>query len=318
MIKLIKKSILYGFFLILALEILVRVFYLGKDNPTRYLDQFSVEKWEPNQHGFSITGNRKQNFSEYRINSSGFNSYREFSPSLNKTEIAIVGDSFIEGFHQDYYNSIGKKIENLLPNIEVYEYGYAGYDMADQLHLIYQYKEQFELVDHVVINLEFSTDLTRSEYGVIRDRLALESRTNKLLKKSKLLVYSKSIGVLDPIKRFVSGSIIFFKQLLNKSEINTNKTKAIALKKENKYIDNFKSLVSHYGYDKDRFVLLLDTKTTSPLFLSYLNRNNFEYLDFSKAFETSDTPTTLIYDKHWNNHGRSLIAHLITEYIRKK
>ncbi|MEW7291832.1 hypothetical protein [Aquimarina sp. 2304DJ70-9] len=314
--KLLKKSILYGFLLIISLEILVRIFYLGKDNPTRYLDQYDVEKWKPNQHGFSVTGNRKQNFSEYKINSSGFNSYREYTPTKDKVEIAIVGDSFIEGFHQDYFNSIGKKVEGLLPKTEVYEYGYAGYDMADQLHLIHKYKEQFDVIDHVVIYIRFSDDLTRNTYTVVKDRLALESPINKTLKKSKLLVYTKSIGVFTPLKQLISRVKGFVKgKTPIKKASRTNKTNH---KKDKKYIDNFKHLTSTYGYDKDRFVLLLDVKATSPLFISYLKENHFDYIDFSKAFEASDQDTTLIYDQHWNNHGRDIIATMISNYLRGK
>ncbi|MBL0683166.1 hypothetical protein [Aquimarina mytili] len=314
--KLLKKSIVYGFLLIIALEILVRIFHLGKDNPTRYLDQYGVEKWEPNQHGFSVTGNRKQNFSEYKINSSGFNSYREFTPTKDKIEIAIVGDSFIEGFHQDYFNSIGKKVENALPETEVYEYGYAGYDMADQLHLIHKYKEQFDVIDHVVIYIKFSDDLTRGSYNIVRDRLALESPLNKALKKSKLLVYSKSIGVFAPIKQLITKSINSIKgnntKHITQNNSNTN------INKNKKYIDNFKSLITTYGYDKDRFVLLLDSKIASPDFIVYLKENNFDFIDFSEAFQSSNQPNTLIYDQHWNNHGRDIIASLISEYINHK
>ena len=127
------------------LEIWVRVFHLTKDYPVRYIDEFGVEKWMPNQDGFSVTGNRRQNFSEYHINNFGYNSYREYNPSKDKVEIALVGDSFVEGFHQNYYNSTGKKIEKILNGIEVYEFGYAGYDLADELHLIHQYQSTFNL-----------------------------------------------------------------------------------------------------------------------------------------------------------------------------
>ena len=99
----------------------MRAFHLTKDYPSRYVDEFGVEKWMPNQNGMSVTGIRRQNFSEFKINKSGFNSYREFTPTEDKTEIALVGDSFIEGFHQHYYNSIGKKIENKLKLGEIYQ-----------------------------------------------------------------------------------------------------------------------------------------------------------------------------------------------------
>jgi len=100
--KLILKCIAYAVLIVLLLEVYVRVFHLSKDYPVRFVDTKQVEKWRPNQNGYSVTGNRRQNFSKYHINNSGFNSYREFHPTKEKFELALVGDSFIEGFHQNY------------------------------------------------------------------------------------------------------------------------------------------------------------------------------------------------------------------------
>lgn len=305
--------------LLLSLEVLVRFFYLGKDNPTRFLDEYKVEKWKPNQNGFSVTGNRRQNFSEFKINSSGFNSYREFTPGANKIEVALVGDSFIEGFHQHYYNSIGKKIETTLPQIEIYEYGYAGYDFADQLHLVHSYKKDFDLIDHVILGIKFSNDLERDTYNVVSSRLSLESPVNRALKKSKLLVYCRSIGVLDPPLILVHKLINVFSPK-QKNTYNTNHVD-ISKKKEElekKYLKNFEQLVSRYEYDKKRFTLLLDTRITPSRFISYLQENDFSYIDYSSFFEATKEPTTLIYDRHWNDFGRELIAKAISEHIEKQ
>ncbi|SEK52783.1 hypothetical protein SAMN04487910_0735 [Aquimarina amphilecti] len=316
--KLILKSVLYFLLILIVLEVLVRVFHLAKDTPTRFLDESKVEKWVPNQKGFSVTGNRKQNFSEYHINQSGYNSYREFTPTDDKIEIALVGDSFIEGFHQNYYNSIGKKIENSIPDIEVYEYGYAGYDFADQLHLVNAYKEQFDKIDQIILGIKFSNDLNRGKYEVVMGRLALESPMNKLLKKSKLLVYCKSIGILDPPQRLMYRLMNVLRPNPKKRELNKQELLQIKKEKETKYLANFNSLINEYGYDKNRFTLLLDSKITSPFFLSYLNENGFNYIDFSVYFSNSNKSTTLIYDRHWNNHGRELIAKAISKYLIEK
>ena len=316
--KLILKSGLYFLLILICLEIIVRIFHLAKDTPTRYVDQNNVEKWMPNQNGYAVSGNRRQNFSEYRINSSGYNSYREFTPSKESIDVALVGDSFIEGFHQNYYNSIGKKIEtNLQNNVKVMEFGYAGYDMADQLHLINAYKDLFKDIDYVFLGIKFSNDLNRGKYAVVQDRLALESPINKMLKKSKLLVYCKSIGVLDPPQLLFHRIKNSIRPVIPKQKLTEQKLKEKQIKNDRKYLENFKNLIALYGYDKDKFVLLLDSSSTSNIFLDYLNKNNFTYIDFFSAFEKSGKPTTLIYDRHWNNNGRSIIASLISSYIKK-
>jgi len=164
--------------------------------------------------GYAVTGNRNQNYSKFRINDSGFNSYREFNPSYEKEEIAIVGDSYIQGFHIDYDNSIGKKIENQIEGIEVYEYGYAGYDLANQLHLISAYKDNFDKINHIFIYVKYPDDFIRAEYTPNIKRIQLLSSTVfKIRDNIKLLSYISSIGVVDPIKDFISNL---------KSKKNTN------------------------------------------------------------------------------------------------
>ena len=314
--KLILKCFLYGALILVSLEIMVRVFHLHKDTPSRFVDEYEVEKWVPNQNGYAVTGNRRQNFSEYRINNAGFNSYREFNPTKEHVEIALVGDSFIEGFHQPYYRSIGKKIEDKIQHIEVYEYGYAGYDFADQLHLINAYKAHFDLIDQVILGIKFNNDLTRGKYTVIQDRLALQSPFNQKLKQIKLLVYAKSIGLLDPPKYLIRKMSSLVRSKAKISEKNKKDSLQIQKRKEEQYLSNFKSLVNLYGFDKSRYTLLLDSSITPSVFLSYLDKNNFKYIDFNPTFSKSKGPTTLIYDRHWNNHGRNLIAQNIVSYLQ--
>lgn len=312
--KIFFKSLLYLVLIVLVLELLVRIFYLAKDHPVRIVDEYNVEKWKPNQEGYSVTGNRRQNFSKFYINNSGYNSYREFTPSKDKVEIALVGDSFIEGFHQNYYNSIGKKIEDRLIDVEVYEYGYSGYDFADQLHLIHQYKSTFDLIDHVIIGIKFENDLNRGEYNLVQERMKLESPIYRAMRQIKLLVYLQNIGAFDAprslMRKLFSGGSNNVVIMSEQEEIRLQK------ELETSYIKNFENLVKIYNFDKERFILFLDSKKNPLIFLEYLHHNDFKFIDFSKALSNTKTPTTLIYDKHWNNHGRNIIAELIANYIR--
>ncbi|WP_298555592.1 hypothetical protein [uncultured Algibacter sp.] len=311
--KLFFKSFIYFVLILVLLELIIRVFHLTKDYPVRIIDDFGVEKWKPNQSGFSVTGNRRQNFSEFRINSSGFNSYREFTPSDDKKEIALVGDSFIEGFHQDYNSSIGKKIENTLKGIEVYEYGYAGYDLADQFNLMHQYKKDFDYIDFVFIGIEFHTDLKRGKHKIIQDRMKLESPLYRNLRKIKLLTYMNSIGAVDALKKRFTQLISFRIKEKKNEKVNTKSS----LKEMNlDYLSNFNELVKTYNFDKERFIFLLEEAQTPDAFINYLEKNNYKFIDLSQDLTKAKVPTTLIYDKHWNNHGRALVAKSIIEYLK--
>lgn len=314
--KLFFKIAKYVLLILITLELIIRVFHLTKDYPVRIIDEFGVEKWKPNQKGFSVTGNRRQNFSEFSINSSGFNSYREFTPSKSKLELALVGDSFIEGFHQDYNNSIGKKIENALPNIEVYEYGYAGYDLADQLNLIHQYKEDFKLIDYVIIGLEFETDLKRGKHEIIMDRMKLESLLYKNLRKIKLLTYTNSIGAVSSLKKRIIELISFKSRVKKNSSTFSEKEDGVSEKIYQKYLTNFNELINSYHFDKEHYVFYIEKSKTPEKFIDFLKINKFKFIDLSINLKKSKTPTTLIYDKHWNNHGRDLVAKSISQYLK--
>ena len=71
--------------------------------------------------------------SNYKINSQGFNSLRDYNVlDDNKISIAIIGDSYIQGMHVNVENSIGRLIEQESDNMfEVHEYGINGMNIVD-------------------------------------------------------------------------------------------------------------------------------------------------------------------------------------------
>ena len=317
--KLILKSILYIFLILVFVELSIRIFHLYTEDPPRFIDDLEVEKRVPGHTGYAVTGNRNQNYSEFNINKSGFNSYREFEPKANKFEIALVGDSFIEGFHQDYYDSTGKKIENQMSDVEVYEYGYSGYDLANQLHLINAYKKDFDLIDKIVIYLNYEDDLDRDIYEPNYDRIKmLNSTPFKIRDNVKILAYGLKIGIFSPLQKLVSRSTSdnSNNDIVSEEQEKLEQAKEVAENIER--LDNFKSLINHFGFDKSKTTLLLDSRKTSSLFLNYCKSNNISIIDYGINFENSKTPPTLIYDEHWNNNGRDIVAKTIADFINLK
>lgn len=314
--KFVLKTIIYVALILLIVEIVVRVFHLYTEDPPRFIDEFGVEKRVPGHKGFAVTGNRNQNYSKFSINKAGFNSHREFIPSETKFEIAFIGDSFIEGFHQDFDASTGKKIEAIIPNSEVYEYGYAGYDLANQMHLIKTYKKDFDLIDELVIYVNYESDLERGVYEPNYDRIkTLNSTLFKIRDNIKILAYGSKIGILEPLKKMVSGNA--FEEPENGYQTNEIKTSDEVQERiiDLQRVENFKSLINLYGFDKSKTAILLDSRKTSQLFLKYCEENDISIIDFANNFKNSKKATTLIYDWHWNNHGRDIIAKTIADYI---
>ena len=317
--KFILKSGLYIFLILLLLEGLVRLLHLYTEDPPRFIDEYGVEKRVPDNSGYAVTGNRNQNFSEFHINKAGFNSHREFEPRKDKYEVALIGDSFIEGFHQDFYSSTGKRIEEKVKGIEVYEYGYAGYDFANQMHMVNAYKDDFELIDRIILYLNYENDLGRGVYEPNHGRIKMLSSTLfKIRDNIKLLAYGSKIGIVEPLKKLAQGGDAFEDtEDAYKNNALNGETDVEKREKDAKRIGNFKSLIDLYGLDKNKTSILLDSRKTSTLFLDFLKENGIHYIDFAARFKKSKKSTNLIYDHHWNAHGRELIAEEIAEFINE-
>ncbi len=297
------------------MEALVRIFHLYADDPPKMIDEYGVEKRVPGSTGYYVTGNRRQNFSEYAINDSGFNSYREFSPTKDTYEVALIGDSFIEGFHQDYSASLGKKIEELMPGIQVYEYGYTGSSMAYQMHLVDAYQETLIDVDKIILYMKFKNDFDsaqhKADYALI-DKL--NSPLFQIRKECKLWVYGSRHGLVAPIKKVASGILYGINYLRGRSEVEIPPYQPSPVSAR---IANFQKLMETYGFNKEKTVLLLDSRVTDTKFLDFCISNGIEYIDFSKGFKRAKKPVTLIYDMHWNDYGRSLIAEDIANFLKQ-
>ncbi len=314
--KFVFKFIIYVGLILIAFEILVRVFHLYGDVPPKVVDSYGVEHREPGSKGHYVTGNRRQNFSAFSINKAGFNSFREFEPTEEGYEVALIGDSFIEGFHQDYDKSLGKKVEDLLTDVQVFEYGYTGSTMAYQMHLVKAYKEKLIHVDKIILYMKFKNDFDAFEHEA--DYALVEKLKTPLFKMRaacKLWVYGSRHGLVSPIKK-VAGGILKGYDFIRGKKQDTSKDRPPSTVKER--IVNFEKLISNYGFDKEKTALLLDSSVTHAEFLAYCQNNDIEYIDFSKGLKNADKPTTLIYDMHWNDHGRNLIAEDIANYIKSE
>ena len=313
------KIVLYVILMFFVLEGATRLLHLNSEYPWFIINDHNIKTYAPNQTGYYTIGNRRMNFAQYHINKSGFNSYRDFNPTKDKEEVALLGDSFIEGLHQDYFNSIGEKVENALDNgTEVYEYGHSGYDLADVLYLMHTYEKKFELIDHIIIYLKFDNDLLRDTYAP--DQYWVDSQYflfSRIQRKSKFISYLKDIGFFEPLRNLKTTILSY----VFPNEGNYDQTESSVLKTEeekvNQYLNNFKVLMETYPIDKDKTVFLLDSTKTASAFLDYCKSNGYKYLDFSKELNDSKRPTTLVFDRHWNNNGRNIIARVIENYLLK-
>jgi len=306
--KLLFKIGVYAITIFVLLECYVRIFHLSSDVPKRVIDEFGVEKRISNQTGTNITGNRRQHATTYKINENGFNSIRSQISSSENFKLALIGDSYIEGFHQDYNNSLGRMIETELDSVEVYEYGCGGYDLADQFHMINAYKDKFAELDLIVVYMKYENDLERSIYTTNQIRLnKMNNVVGKIRNFSKLLSYGGGLGLINKFGKFLKS----LKLPVNSASQDSSKS----LITDSTKIKNFETLISNYGINKNKVKLLLDSRNTCPNFLAFCDDIGMCYIDFAETLKHAEKETTFIYDTHWNSYGRNLLAKKISDCV---
>jgi hypothetical protein len=154
------KKLLINFFVLIFISIILlesysRYYYFSNSNSKiQYQNVNGSLLYKPGSLGIY---NKPFN-TKYRINSLGFNSVKNnFTSFDEKTNVALVGDSFIVGFHSNVEESIGQRIEKLNSNINVNEYGVEG-NIIDYL-LIYD-KYNLKNYDKVYIFLTGNNDIS--------------------------------------------------------------------------------------------------------------------------------------------------------------
>lgn len=128
---LIVQLVYFGLFFVVAAELFLRIANIATDIPTPQRYDNGYWLYEAHQTGTFTRGYRGEVRTAFHINSSGWNSIRDYE-AVDSNTIALIGDSFIEGFYVDVNQSIGRKIEQLTDSkYTVHEFAKAGANMHD-------------------------------------------------------------------------------------------------------------------------------------------------------------------------------------------
>ena len=123
----------------------------------------TVVKYTPNQNGIMRVGDCVA--AQYTINSDGWNSQHKTFPrqkSPGKKRIAVIGDSYVEGFGVDFNQNMAELLEKQLGSdqYEVFRFGIGGAPMSQYLHLLRH--EVIPLAPDTVIVVLAHTDFDES------------------------------------------------------------------------------------------------------------------------------------------------------------
>ncbi|MHC4872445.1 MAG: SGNH/GDSL hydrolase family protein [Planctomycetota bacterium] len=102
------------------------------------------------RQGYHTTGPFCKIPGKWKINNEGWNSGYEYK--RNKTpgikRIAVIGDSFVEGFNVDYDERLGEVLQDNLNDVEqkyeVYSFGFSGAPLSQYLNMSRYVREVFD------------------------------------------------------------------------------------------------------------------------------------------------------------------------------
>lgn len=291
----IKEITILFLFTFLIGELICRIFPIVSDIPMRgNRDGYYLLK--ESQSGIYTRGKLPRWLNaKYSINNNGFNSSKDYFFDKNlKSKIALIGDSFVEGFQVDVTKSIGRLIEDSKPNHEVYEFGLSGFNFFDYKELYQKYNLQNFKKVFIILDID-----------------------DILTTKSEKVVFTKGIDLKERIFRKIYNNGLFFKYLnfnhgiiretQKISKIFNSISSGLDFSKK-KQIPPFD--INHFIKSNQNIELILKSKKDTLL------KSFYPDLDFININEDL-TPIDFGFDKHWNLNGRKNVAKTIITRLRE-
>jgi len=239
-------------------------------------DGFTI--YTPGQSGTNVFGNFGDIRAVFRINNQGYNSSIDYDDLFEGRKFAIVGDSYIEGFHEDIDSSIGRRIENILTGIQCHEYGRSGWNAYNYLQLSDKISSHYDKLLIVCDSSDFLYDAP--EHHTINN-----SKIRSMIKKLRLINY------------------LFFNRRI--SSLFQRKIDNFSKEVNNSNVDHLKRISSFQDKFPDNVVWVWRngieaqlTKENNIIVNQHLRPYNFGLLD-----------------SHWNSKGRQNCATTIADYV---
>jgi hypothetical protein len=277
---------------LILLEGTTRVFDLsGHVMPDTNVNNNSLKL--PNSEGIWIRGGMREIASHYKINPQGFNSLKDFSTlDESKLSIAIIGDSYIHGFHVDVENSIGRMLEAETQNdVEVHEYGQAGGNIVDfSLMFDQMIRNRYDYTFILITDKDITAK--KPSFMGKGDKIKQNSVLREIYKRSSFMRYFNINHKLSlKLKEIFSFPISSNGE---QKRITSNDINIAAFKE----FDSTCAIL----YEKGR----LDTTLVTPF--------NLPFAEVVPQY----TPINHGFDGHWNLNGRKNCALAIKNYIEKQ
>jgi hypothetical protein len=145
LIKLLKISLPSVIIALLLAEVVVRLFLSPCERPSTYFDEeYQIVKYQTTpQEGTYTVGLGASIKGAWSINNQGWNSTVDFKKKTDLHRVAVIGDSYVEGFHVNVEDRFSELLRDEIGDTsDVMELGRAGAPLSQYLHMArYAYAE---------------------------------------------------------------------------------------------------------------------------------------------------------------------------------
>jgi hypothetical protein len=240
--------------------------------------------------------------SHYVINEQGYNSLLDYKQKdTAKINIALLGDSYIEGFQVDVENSIGRLLDSITDGLTVtHEYGHSGGNINDFTYLI---DSLYVIYDQVFV-LMTEKDLSPRKASFIdkgKQHISNPSFLRQVYANSSALRYlniNQGINVkVSTLLREGPNALHILKNLLS------NKQNSGEIQAAEGY---YKKLAAIAGLTN--VTVLFEEGKFNPI-------EARDYKIRTKLIEHELMPKNCGFDSHWNVNGRKNCARAMEEAL---
>ena len=311
----------------------------ASDGPYTTFDKsFPVLKFDSSKQldGFRTAGNLAQRKTRWHINNMGWNSPYDYNTTGDKPVIAIIGNSYVEGFPVDVDKGLASSLQNKLSNnYDCYGFGYSGSKLSQYLnisryvqHTFHPKVMIFTLVDADVIGSiappgqppQYTLFFQNSPSGLtetpIREFIpSWIKRTHGKLGLVRYFNINKQLPFSD------QGSSK--SETLSPDEIATyNKVTEYAFGRIRSENPDTTVLILLDAPRKDIYRgKILDRSLQSRTIISDVSHKyGFHVLDLTKPmsdlYNVNHASFSFGNDYHWNNYGFAVVTDQVDKYLR--
>lgn len=344
-----RRGAVFAVFFVLVAEVFFRAVIPASHPPFQTYDaQYGILRQEgsPARSGQFTVGRLARERTLWRVNDAGWNNTREYvgRTARNRPCIAVIGNSFVEGFYADVDSGLTSALERqLAPDVVVYNFGKSGVSAAQMLRVAQYAEAEFAPETYVFVINHHSLRSAVRNFGfqIFNEQYLWEDGSPKLIPPTvyhanrlmRLHTYSALVRYMYHNAAVLTTRAAIRQEAIQRNDASATKELAdetpilLATARD----ITRRARAEHPGarilfvIDGDRRRMYEDKARPeplgeSPLWATACREAGVEFLDLTDAFWVSfqhdgrrlDLPSNY----HWNQHGMAVVAKEIAGVIR--